>query len=79
MIKLEVKKQLAQYILERQVPTNNITSISMSTQYDNFIILHNGDPEGFDFAIETDFKTELLGWLNTYGQVRNQVTFGDKY
>jgi len=78
LIKLEVKKQLAQYKLERQVPTNSITGVSMSTKFDNFIILHNSDPEGFDICLETDFKTELMAWLNTYGAVKGNVQFNDK-
>jgi len=50
----------------------------MSTKFDNFIILHNSDPEGFDICLETDFKTELMAWLNTYGAVKGNVQFNDK-
>lgn len=76
---LKVEKNLAQHVLERQIPINAITSASMSPLYDDFIVLHCPGPEDYDIVIECDFKTELLAWLNAYGSINNNVVFSDKF
>jgi len=75
-IMLKVKNNLATHILDRQVPISQINSATMSTQYDNYLVLHV--TEDADLVVSTDFKTEMLAWLNQHGSIRNNVTFADK-
>lgn len=60
LVKLEVKKNLAQHICERTIPINTIQSISMSTLFDDLVVLHISNPtnekEDFDTVLETPFK-----------------------
>ena len=77
---LKVEKNLAQHVLERTIPLNSITNISLSPLYDDFIIIHcRSNPEtDYDVVIECEFKTELLAWINSYGHVNNNVVFADR-
>jgi len=75
-IMLKVKNNLAQHVLDRTVPIPSITSASLSPQFDNFLVLHV--TEDADLIVQTDFKTEMLAWLNQHGSIRNNVTFVDK-
>jgi len=65
------------HILERTIPIKSIESLSMSTLYDDIVVLHV--PTEFDCILETPFKTELVAWLNGYGGVQSKVTFSNTY
>eukprot|EP01132_Coremiostelium_polycephalum_P001010 gene1010-1280_t len=61
-IKLKQKKNLATYLLDRRLPLAEVTSFSLSTLGDNFIMVHA--PNDFDIAMTCEFKTELVALIN---------------
>eukprot|EP01137_Pigoraptor_chileana_P027899 Opistho-2@11102 len=59
------------HVIKRQLPLEQIASLSLSTQQDDFIVLHV--PSEYDNVFETVFKTEFLMMLQEkYQAVTNK-------
>jgi myosin-1 len=64
LIMRAVKQGLALSKLTRRTTLQNISSVSLSTQQDNIVVIHS-DSE-FDVVLENSNKTELVAVLNEY-------------
>eukprot|EP01102_Stenamoeba_stenopodia_P010428 TRINITY_DN313_c0_g3_i2.p1 TRINITY_DN313_c0_g3~~TRINITY_DN313_c0_g3_i2.p1 ORF type:complete len:1264 (+),score=385.55 TRINITY_DN313_c0_g3_i2:434-4225(+) len=79
LIMLVKQKNLIMHKVDRRVPLNAITSVTLSPFSDNYVILHcTPNPPEWDIVVETDFKTELVAWLSTKGSIGSNVQFLDK-
>ncbi|GAM28278.1 hypothetical protein SAMD00019534_114540 [Acytostelium subglobosum LB1] len=73
LIKLKQKKNLAQYLLDRRLPLQEVASFAMSTLGDNYIFVRA--PNEGDIALVCDFKTELMAQINKQKGTQLPVVF----
>lgn len=69
-------RNMREYRLDFKVDTYLITSCSLSTFADNFVVFHCGN-ENQDIAVEVEYKTELIAWLKSEGHL-NEINFANE-